>query len=373
MVNNKLELPIGIFNTALPELEERKIILGQEPGLLDTINRTDEVLFKHYKNLKDLDWDENEFRYALCLPEFAAGDEDAGIMIDTIAWQWETDTVIARILMKVIGSFVTDSDAIIGYSKIMENEQLHALTYSEIAKTAFTDPNLIMNQVLMNKEAHARLLEPALIFEEARIAACKYELGLITREEVLPTAILFFAALPTLERAQFMPSFAVTFAYGEVGRFRAVANGIQKICQDEFEVHIPFNKAVFLRCIATHEGRKAFEIVRPRIITLLNAINKSEFEWVDQLFNNRRSVAGLTKESLSAYNDYSATDMALFFGIEDEVSFEIIKQDPLPYMKGWINISKTQKSPQEEDPNQYKLNIVERNDHDLVYDTTFLG
>lgn len=357
-----------IFNTDVSLAEgENPPLLGKDLGLLDSINRKDSTLFDHFKNLKNLDWDENEFDYSTCRNEFEKGDVDSGIMIDTIAWQWETDTVVARILQKVVASFVTDSDAILGYARITDNENLHGLTYSEIKRTAFTDPNMIMAKVLGNEAAHARLLEPGLIFEEARIAAAKYELGMITREEALPTALLFFAALPTLERAQFMPSFAITFAYHKVGRFVAIGNGVQKICQDEFEVHIPFNKAYFLRCISTPEGQRAFDMIYPRIIKLLNSINQSEREWVDQLFEGRRFVASVDKESILAFNDYSATDMAQFFGLEDKVSFPIINTNPLPYMDDYVNISKFQKSPQEEDNNQYKLNVVKPDHQELVF------
>lgn len=371
-LNKNVDMPVNIFNRADVDLDEKRIILGPTPGLLDSINRKHPDLFNHYKNLVDLDWDENEFDYGTCLHEFVDGPQDeAQMMIDTLAWQWETDTVIARILGSVISAFVTDSDALIGYARIQSNEYLHSLTYSEIARTAFKDPNVIMRTVLNNEEAHARLIEPALIFEEARVVALKYGLGLLTEKEVLPTALLFFAALPTLERAQFMPSFAVTFAFGQIGKFRAIANGVQKICQDEFEVHVPFNKAVFLKIVSTPEGRNAFDLIYPRIIKLLNAVNKSESEWVDYLFNGRKGIVGLTPESLKAYNEYSCADMAIFFGLEDRVKFDIIKTNPLPYMDEWINISKTQKSPQEEDNNQYKLNIVERDDNDIIYPLDF--
>lgn len=367
-MSNQTVLSSKVFNTDVQLASGENLpLLGHDLGLLDSINRTDDTLFNHYKNLKSLDWDENEFDYSTCRNEFEKGDVDSGIMIDTIAWQWETDTVVARILQKVIASFVTDSDAILGYARIIDNENLHALTYSEIKRTAFVDPNVIMAKVLANEAAHARLSEPGKIFEEARIAAAKYELGMITREEALPIAILFFAALPSLERAQFMPSFAITAAYHSVGRFVAIGNGVQKICQDEFDVHIPFNKAYFLRCIATPEGQRAFDMVYPRIIKLLNGINLSERAWVNDLFEGRRFVASVDKESILAFNDYSASDMAIFFGLEDKVDFPIIKTNPLPYMDEFANISMSQKSPQEEDNNQYKLNVVKFDDEDKVF------
>lgn len=370
---SKSEMPTGVFNKILPNAANHRVILGAELGLLDSINRRHPDSFAHYKNLIDLQWAEDEFPHQKSMVELeAASQEDRDIVIDTLAWQWETDSVIARILGVVINSFVTDSDILLGYGRIIDNENLHALSYSEIARTAFADPHEMLNRVLANEEAHSRLIEPALIFEEARVAALKYGLGMLTATEVLPTALLFFATLPTLERAQFMPSFAVTFAFGEQGRFRSIANTVQKICQDEFEVHVPFNKGVFLKIISTPEGRNAFDKIYPRIIKLLNAVNASEAQWVDHLFRGRRGIVGLTRDGLLAYNNHSASDMALFFGIEDRVNFPIVRDNPLPYMDEWVNISLTQKSPQEEDPNQYKLNIVERNDADVIYPINFL-
>ena len=54
-------LPAKIFNTGKTDHTTPQIILGDEPGLFDTINKSHPALWKLYKTLKGQDWDENEF------------------------------------------------------------------------------------------------------------------------------------------------------------------------------------------------------------------------------------------------------------------------------------------------------------------------
>ena len=49
------------------------------------------------------------------------------------------------------------------------------------------------------------------------------------------TIILLF-----LERLQFMASFAVTFTICSTGLFQSIGTAVQKICQDELEIHAEF-------------------------------------------------------------------------------------------------------------------------------------
>src|SRR5699024_12722488 len=70
-------------------------------------------------------------------------------------------------------------------------------------------------------------------------------------------------------------------------------------------------------------------------------------------FPTRRSsdleLTGVTCQMMKDWVYFSATDVARFFGIEDQMEFPIIDENPLKYMENWLNMSKVQASNQEED------------------------
>lgn len=364
-------LPERILNLGRQNFGDRRVLLGEAPGLQDSIHRQHKELFDHYKNLKSLDWDEGEFRFPDCVQEFEQKDDDSELMIDNTAYQWEGDSIVANVLPKVVHNVITNSEASLGYGQIVTNENLHALTYTDISRLAFADPMTIMRRILSFKELHERMAHLGVIFDRARIAAAKYDLGLATKEEIMDDILLFFCAVPTLESMQFMPSFAVTFGYGELGRFMPVVSAVQKICQDEFEVHIPFNMAIVRNVLSFSEGRDAFARIRPKVVELVKTVHQSEIDWVMHTTKGRKLPSSFDRDGLIDFNTYRATYMARFFEIEKEMPFKLIDRNPLNYMEKWTNISKTQTSPQEQDNNQYKLNIVERDDRGLVLPIEF--
>lgn len=368
--NNNLILPKGIFNLERDHTD-RRILLGDKPSLVDSVNMTYPELFAHYKNQRSLDWDEQEFRYETTLREFARGDSDSEIMTDTIAWQWEADSIVANAVPQVVHSTITNSEALLGYAKIVEIEMLHSLTYSEITRMAFKDPNTIINRVIGNESLHERLSDITIIFEEARVAAAKYSLGLISRAEAIPPLLLFYCALPTLERCQFMPSFAITFGYGEMGRFMAVVNAVQKICQDELEVHIPFNLAIVRTIFTDPEMLGYYDQIHPRLVRLIRDIHGTERAWIIRTLEGRDTPETFNEESLHAFNDYSCTYMARFFEFSDRMDFNLVDRNPINYMDQWVNLSLVQTSPQEQDNNQYKVDILRRNDDGMALAVNF--
>src|SRR5699024_2949419 len=83
-------LPTKVFNTEKTDYDFPEIILGQDVGLFDTINKFYPEIWKLYKTLKNQDWDENEFDYAPCNVQFKTCDKHTyDMMIKTLAWRWE--------------------------------------------------------------------------------------------------------------------------------------------------------------------------------------------------------------------------------------------------------------------------------------------
>jgi ribonucleoside-diphosphate reductase beta chain len=86
----------AIFNSAktIEEYKNTPIFMGPEPGFMDTIYKNHPKLWNLYKELKALDWSEDEFDFTRCLLDFKNCHQDTSdMMIETIGWQWEADSV----------------------------------------------------------------------------------------------------------------------------------------------------------------------------------------------------------------------------------------------------------------------------------------
>ena len=343
---SEIILPPNIFNTENFGSSYTPIFMGEKPGLFDTINKCHPEVFKLYKLVKLLDWDENLFSYLPCKTEFkTCSSNEYDAMISTLAWQWETDSVAARSLMAVLSPFLTSAEAHCAYTSIQANENVHALTYSEIVRTSFDDPNNIVKDILSRKDAFARLKIVADTFEEALTAAHQYALGVIKdTQETYEKLFRFLVVNYVMERAQFMPSFAVTFSMANSGKFLPIGSALQKICQDEFQVHVKMGMTVLDIEMRTERGLMAFLNNRQWIIDLIEGVRSCEHVWSNKLLPNGKELTGLNSTLLNAYEDHCITDVYKFFRIPEK---NPMTRHPIPWIEEWIDISKRQGSPQE--------------------------
>lgn len=370
----KQHLPTAIFNTEKTDYEAPEIILGTAPGLFDTINKHYPELWKLYKTLKSQDWDENEFDYSSCNIQFKTCDKNTyDMMVKTLAWQWEADSVAARSIAAVLGPVCSSSEAWAGWVEITRNEIVHAATYSEIVRNSFDNPDDILEEILSVQEAMQRLKVVSEAFNEALQTSREYSLNLVPNSQPVYDAIyLFIVTLLCMERIQFMASFAVTFGICEsTGLFQPIGKAVQKIAQDEFEVHVQYGKEVLKSLFKTERGQQAFANTRSRIVAIINEVVASESEWTRYAFSEGRELTGVTAQMMLDWVYFSASDVARFFGVENEVDFPIVQKNPLKYMENWLDMSKIQASNQEEDTAQYKVGVMKRDDEDEVFAVDF--
>lgn len=373
-MSKKVDLPIKIFNNNKTDYDSPEIILGQEPGLFDSIHNHHPALFDLYKRLRSMDWDENEFPYGDCLHEFETCDKQFyDMMIKTLAWQWEADATASRAIVNILGPVVTDSRVWAGYVRINDNEDLHALTYSEIVRNSFKDPQVILDEILRVEEAQERLVTVAKIMGEAHDASHAYALRQIPNDQALYNKIFkFFMALYYLERVQFMASFAVTFALGKLGMFQPIVMGVQKIAIDEFEIHAQYGQEVIKALLKTERGRLAYDQTKEECSQMFWEILMSEVRWLIYLFSEGRELPGVTLKKMIQWVLFNGNAAGTFTGhkggVTDEMRAEFLEvagfelewpdKNPLPYMTEYLDLSKNQTSPQEVDNNQYQVNVI---------------
>lgn len=338
------------------------VFLEAKRGLLDSINKRLPTVWALYKQLKTMDWDENEFPYKDAKAELVHGNKDASeAMIETLGWQWETDSVASHHLVPLMAPFVTSSEYWVALCRIQDNENVHALTYSEIVRNSFDDPDAVMQKVLDAQEPLKRLSAVIAIMDEAMTVGAKLTLGEISRDSELArdTALLLAFAFFVLERIQFMPSFAVTFGVTEkYGAYMPIAKAVQKICNDEFNIHVEVGREVIRNELSTAIGLASYERCKPRIAALIKEVVECEMNWTrEYLFRNGRVIPNCTADSLCDFVRFSATDVYNECpGIDNP--FGDLTENPLPYMEDWVEMDKNQAAPQEEKTANYLLGGV---------------
>lgn len=343
-----MTLPANIFNTDKTDYEDTPMFFGQKSGLYDSVNRKHHELFDLYKKLKRLDWDENDFSMKSCMVEFeTASPEIVEAMITTIAFQWETDTVAARSMLNILSPFISATEVHTYYQRVSENEALHALAYSEIIRGSFRDPGKVISDILSRQSAQDRLQIVADVFEQTFELSHRYALGEVTySQEAYNQLFKFIIALYLMESIQFMSSFAVTFAIARSGWFVPIGQTVQKICQDEFEIHVKGNQYVLDSMMRTSEGLTAFNACKGWIADLLSAVIRAEHVSACILLPEGKELVGLNAELLKSYINMRGKTCYDFFMLPTPEEFKC-DGHPLAWMDDWTNINKTQGSPQE--------------------------
>lgn len=362
----------NVFNYDKTDYERPLLLMGQKQGLFDTVNKHYPDVWALYKAQKSLDWDENEFDYSSCNAEFKSCSKSTyDMMIKTLAWQWEADSVASRAIAPVLAPFITSSELWAAWQRISDNEVVHAATYSEIVRNSFDDPSNILNEILAVQEAHDRLERVAKAFGEGYEASHKYAIGQLPNDqETYNKVFMMIVALLCMERIQFMASFAVTFAICDTGLFQPIGKAIQKIAQDELEIHVELDKVVLAHEMKTERGQAAFAALKDDIKALIREVVDSELTWIEYLFSEGRELVGMNADRLAVWTLYCAKDVYNVFGIQED-KYDFPANNPLKFMEKWLNISKTQASPQEQDIAAYKVGVMRRTDEDVIFDVDF--
>ncbi|ADI96463.1 NrdB ribonucleotide reductase beta subunit [Acinetobacter phage Ac42] len=367
-----------IFNVAKPAEEYYAVKLfgnNNDDGtvqLLDTINKRFDKIWDLYKEMKALDWDEQDFDFAQCLTDFKRVPKKvADTMIYNIMWQWETDSVASQVPFVLIAPYDPCSEIVAAELRINDNETVHGATYSEIVKLSFDMPKEVLKELLAKTEAHRRL--HVVGTELAALKRRSVELAYhgsthFSEEEKTIDMMLFYYLMYVLERVQFMISFGVTFTICESGVFQAIGSAVKKICQDEFEIHCEYRLEVLKELLASEHGQAAFAKLRPKMIKILKEVIESEITWAKFLFEDGQAIVGMNADVLIQWALFNAKAVAQNFGFtEEELGFVFPEENPMPHLESWININKTQNANQETVNGAYKVNVIKRNDQNTSY------
>lgn len=365
-----------IFNTEKTAEQYSDVTLfgNGDVGLLDTVNKKFPKIFSLYKEMKALDWDENEFDFSQCLIDFEKAPKDVtDMMVETIMWQWESDSVASQCPAVLVAPYEPCTELWEAELRINDNESIHGNTYSEIVRMGFPVPQEVLESMLEKTEAHRRLNVVGSVLKQLKQNSLKlawkkeFEGYEVTEKDWVEDMLIFYFTMWCLERVQFMDSFGTTFVIAQSGWYQAIGQAVKKICQDEFEVHSEFRKEVVLEIISTPYGKEVFEKVKPKLVEILENVVDSEIRWtVEDLFkNDTRTLVGTNSKLMTQWCLFNAKAVANTLGLKTKYTFP--KSNPMPILEDWINMNKQQSAPQEADNPAYKVNAVEVDDEDIIF------
>lgn len=362
-----------IFNTEKTDYEDTPLFLGQASGLYDTINGKYPQIENLTLKMQALDWSEREVPFDTCNAEFKSVPKSIYDMAFlNLAFQWEGDSVAARSLTPIMAPFVSSSQLWTAYTEIQKNEGVHARAYGEMVRLSFDDPNAVIRHIHSLKDTFYRLKTVGQVFRDAYVASHKYALGMIPNDKHLyKTLMLYVVAIYLMERIQFMASFAVTFCLSDEGLFMPIGQVVQKICQDEFEVHARLGEAVLDIELQTHRGMMFWYENSDQIKQMIMDVTQSEIENIKYLHQEGRRLPNATEKQLADWVYWNVLPVYSFFRIRPEVP--VLTKNPLPIMNNWTNIGLQQNSPQEQKNMQYFLGqVVDRLGNKPVMDLSYL-
>lgn len=353
-------LPTRIFDLGKNYGQPQALFLQNTGGLYDTVNRRHPDVYSLLLDLRSRDWTEYEFDFKPCLLEFKVAPKPiVEKMLKTIAFQWETDSVISRMLMAILSLLRPDDDIWAIWTRIADQENVHAMTYSEILRTAFENPLEVLEKILSYKKAFSRLSVVAKVLDDVYVTALKLGTGELSydSDEAKRAVILFVVCMWATERLSFMGSFPVTFAItGNAKMFLPVGRAVQKICTDEFEIHQELDSLIMTKLMLCPYFGPSFSKLKDEIKQIIDDVHLAEFEAVEYIHEDGEELPGATPEMFKDYIKHCGLMLYRRFSIEP--TFGIVEENPLPYMDDYIQISKTLIASQEAKSGDYLLGAV---------------
>ena len=335
------------------------LFLGEDLGIIDTINVQYPQLEELYQLQVSQIWNENEIDLTqdrmdmLNVPE---GTKE--LMVQTIMFQTAADSIAARSIIESLGKHITNSEMLNLATLWSFFEVIHARTYSHIIKQTFAEPNDMIEQLYDDVDVMNRLKGIKDTFDNMEHIH-SYDSSSLSEHTMQCIILETLTALFALEAIAFMSSFAVTFAITETGVFQGIGQLVKLICRDEV-LHTRMSFEIFKILMNDPDWEDAFIDTEGSRTGILDSVVAQELQWGKSLFTGDRKVIGLNEELLGEYVLYMSKPIYDFCGLPFKYSdiAAVPAVNPLPYMESYIDSSKVQAAAQEIQLTNYNIGVI---------------
>lgn len=308
-----------------------------------------------------------------------------------LAWQTQADSIITRAPEDAINKLVSRPELegmLIQWSYF---ENIHSRAYSNIIRNVLPNPGEFIATVQANDEAFARLALPVTVIDELAELA---DIWLQEREDLehtrgadIPRKYLdmeeanfaelteqvqqkileFYYAVYALEAIMFFASFACTFALAENDILTGIAKNLQLIAKDE-ALHTVMAMEV-LRILQGGEiPAHVVAAAQANAPKILRSILETEINWAHYIFPEGEDIPGLNADLLVEYLYYNARLAFMAINIPWPEDLPVITEDPIGWMKGWLNTKNQQVAPQEAQITNYRVGATSQANPDDLSD-----
>lgn len=328
-------------------------------GLIDSIHRrVEDTTFRNYKILKKQDWDELENPLEEVRQDFLRYPCEGEMFKNNVGWQWGGDSTAANSLIPMFAPFQPDTDTWLWICRQGDNENLHALTYSEIVKIAVPNGEAEIKRIHESQDTMRRMAHVTKIFDHVIRVGARITLGDIDyrSKEASDALMLGLCGVFILERCQFMPSFLNTAVLYFDSKFTPACSTIRKIAIDEYGTHIPTIRHLITQELKVKERRDSLERVRPILTNLLEEVTHNEVAWNAMQFRVGGERLGMTEQMGSDYAYYASTDVANLMGLKPDL--KIVTRNPAPIMDNFLNLNRERQASMEKKGGNYQVVAV---------------
>lgn len=239
------------------------------------------------------------------------------------------------------------------------SETIHSRSYTHIIRNIVTDPSVVFDTIVTNEEIIKRADSITRRYDDLIELCEEYRHGIngVTLRDCKRALYSALVAVNVLEAIRFYVSFACTFAFAERALMEGNAKVVRAIARDE-ALHLAGTQYMLKIMNSGDDDPEMKEIAaecESEVYEIFREAAQQECDWANYLFKDG-SMIGLNAEILGNYVEYitnirmKAINLTPLF--ED-------RQNPLPWMNGWLVSDNVQVAPQESEISSYLVGQID--------------
>lgn len=239
------------------------------------------------------------------------------------------------------------------------SESVHSRSYTHIIRNIVTDPSLVFDDIVANKEILKRAESVSQYYDELITLSLEYQKGSeVDKYELSKSLYKCLMSINILEAIRFYVSFACSFAFAERNLMNGNAKIIKLIARDE-ALHLSGTQQMINMLRNGQDDlsfmQVAFELEDECKAMFISAAEQ-EKEWAEYLFKDG-SMIGLNKDILCQYVEY-ITNIRMQ-GVGLGVAYPESTTNPIPWINAWLSSDNVQVAPQEAELDSYLIGQVD--------------
>lgn len=250
------------------------------------------------------------------------------------------------------------------------SETIHSRSYTHIIRNIVTDPSLVFDDIMDNKNILDRASDIAHYYDDLYQHSQIYSLFgegthsingnevTVDLKSLKKKLYLCIMAVNVLEAIRFYVSFACSFAFAERKLMEGNAKIIKLIARDE-ALHLTSTQHILNLMRTGKDDPEMVEIAKEcheLSVEIFRSAAEQEKQWAGYLFKDG-SMIGLNKDILCQYVEYITNLRMEAVGLP--AIFSEAKSNPIPWINTWLSSDNVQVAPQETEISSYLVGQID--------------